>query len=156
MFWPTVYKSQERYAGIKGTVAQGRNPPLFLVFIVCQDSLSFLRYKEVNSRNCQKKPLADLNNFPSKRAPVSPLSIGLHLLTLRQKQKVAVLFTKVSTLTPKNVQPPAAGTPLDRAIPKAANTSGSTGCIYPANLVSIAPHVSEIWLTRNFPPLNSM
>ena len=54
MFWPTVYKSQERYAGINDTVAQGRNPPLFLVFIVCRDSLSFLRYKEVNSRNCQK------------------------------------------------------------------------------------------------------
>ena len=54
MFWPTVYKSQERYAGINGTVAQGRNPPLFLVYIVCRDSLSFLRYKEVNSKNCQK------------------------------------------------------------------------------------------------------
>jgi len=54
MFWPTVYKSQERYAGINGTVAQGRNPPLFLAFIVCRDSLSFLRYKEVNSKNCQK------------------------------------------------------------------------------------------------------
>ena len=53
MFWPTVY--QERYAGINGTVAQGRTPPLFLVFIVCRDSLSFLRYKEVNSKNCQKK-----------------------------------------------------------------------------------------------------
>ena len=54
MFWPTVYKSQKRYAGINGTVAQGRNPPLFLVFIVCRDSLSFLRYKKVNSKNCQK------------------------------------------------------------------------------------------------------
>jgi len=54
MFWLTVYKSQERYAGINGTVAQGRNPPLLLVFIVCRDSLSFLRYKEVNSKNCQK------------------------------------------------------------------------------------------------------
>ena len=54
MFWPTVYKSQERYAGINGTVSQGRNTPLFLVFIVCRDSLSFLRYKEVNSKNCQK------------------------------------------------------------------------------------------------------
>lgn len=31
-------------------------------------------------------------------------------MTLRQKQKVAVLFTKISTLTPNNVQPPAAGT----------------------------------------------
>ena len=55
MFWPTLYKSQERYAGINGTGAQGRNPPLFLVFIVCLESLSFLRYKEVNSRNCAKK-----------------------------------------------------------------------------------------------------
>jgi len=55
MFWPTVYKSEERYAGINGTVAQGRNPPLFLVFIVCRDSLSFLRYKEVDSENCKKK-----------------------------------------------------------------------------------------------------
>ena len=52
-------------------------------------------------------PWPILNNFPSKRAPVSPLSIGLHLVTPRQKQKVAVLFTKVSTLTPKNVQSPA-------------------------------------------------
>jgi len=73
------------------------------------------------------------------------------LMTLRQKQKVAVLFTKMSTLTPKNVQPPAAGTPLDRATPKAENTSGSTGCIYPANLVSIAPRISEIWITQYFP-----
>jgi len=95
--------------------------------------------------------LADLKNFASKRAPAYPLSIGLHLMTLRQKQKVAVLFTKMSTLTPKNVQPPAAGTPLDRATPKAENTSGSTGCIYPANLVSIAPRVSEIWITQYFP-----
>ena len=72
-------------------------------------------------------------------------------MTLRQKQKVAVLFTKMSTLTPINVQPPAAGTPFDRATPKAENTSGSTGCIYPANLVSIAPRVSEIWITQYFP-----
>ena len=110
MFWPTVYKSQERYAGINGTVAQGRNPPLFLVFIVCRDYLSFLRYKEVNFRNCQKvsifvffgppcrNPLANVKKFASKRAPAYPLSIGLHLMTLRQKQKVAVLFTKMSTL----------------------------------------------------------
>ena len=31
MFWPTVYKSQERYAGINGTVAQGRSSPNYLV-----------------------------------------------------------------------------------------------------------------------------
>ena len=55
MFWPTVYKSQERYASINGTVAQGRNPSLFLVFIVCQDSLSFLRYKEVKSPKIVEK-----------------------------------------------------------------------------------------------------
>ena len=55
MFWPTVYKSQERYASINGTVAQGRNPSLFLVFIVCRDSLSFLRYKEVKSPKLSKK-----------------------------------------------------------------------------------------------------
>ena len=72
-------------------------------------------------------------------------------MTLRQKQKVAVLFTKISTLAPKNVQPPAAGTLLDRATPKAENTSGSTWCIYPANLVSIAPRLSEIWITQYFP-----
>jgi len=29
--------------------------------------------------------------------------------------------------------------------------SGSTGCINPANLVSIAPRVSEIWITQYFP-----
>ena len=63
MFWPTVYKSQERYAGINGTVAQWRNPPLILVSIVCRDSLSFLRYKDVNSKNCQKK--FKLQNFIS-------------------------------------------------------------------------------------------
>ena len=57
-----------------------------------------------------RNPLADLKNFASKRAPAYPLSIGLHLMTLRQKQKVAVLFTKISTLTSNNVQPPAAGT----------------------------------------------
>ena len=55
MFWLTVYKSQERHAGINGTVAQGRNPPLFLVFIVCRDSLSFLRYKEVNVKSKLQK-----------------------------------------------------------------------------------------------------
>ena len=83
--------------------------------------------------------MADLKNFASKRALAYPLSIGLHLMTFRQKkQKVAVLFTKMST-------------PLDRATPKAENTSGSTGCIYPANLVSIAARVSEIWITQYFP-----
>ena len=58
-----------------------------------------------------------MNNFPSKRAPVSPLSIGLHLVMLGQKQKAAVLFTKVSTLTPKNFQPPAPGAPMVRSSP---------------------------------------
>ena len=95
--------------------------------------------------------MADLKKFASKRAPVSPLSIGLHLVTLRQKQKVAVLFTKVSTLTPKKCSTPRRWDPLDRATPKAENTSGSTGCIYPANLVSIAPRVSETWITQYFP-----
>jgi len=71
-------------------------------------------------------------------------------MTLKQKQKVAVLFTKMSTLTPK-CSTPATGTPLHRATPKAENTSGSTGCIYPVNFVSIAPRVSEIWITQYFP-----
>ena len=52
---------------------------------------------------------------------------------------------------PKKCSTPAAGTPLNRATPKAENTSGSTGCIYPANLVSIAPRVSEIWITQYLP-----
>ena len=50
-----------------------------------------------------RNPLADLKNFASKRAPAYPLSIGLHLMTLTQKQKVAVLFTEVSTLNPKKM-----------------------------------------------------
>ena len=58
-----------------------------------------------------RNPLADLKHFAPKRAPAYPLSVGLHLMTLRQKQKVAVLFTKMSTLTPKNVQPPPLGPP---------------------------------------------
>ena len=33
---------------------------------------------------------------------------------------------------PKKCSTPAAWTPLDRATPKAENTSGSTGCIYPS------------------------
>ena len=97
---------------------------------MCRYALSFLGYKEVNSRNCQKSgnyrifsppcrnPLADLKNFASKRAPAYPLSTGLHLMTLRQKQKkVAVLFTKMSTLTSKNVQTPAPGAPMGRSSP---------------------------------------
>ena len=39
-------------------------------------------------------------------------------MTLRQKQKVAVLFTKMSTLTPKNVQPPPLGPPSTERPPK--------------------------------------
>ena len=89
---------------------------------MCRYSLSFLRYKELNSRNCQKSinfrlgppcrnPLADLKNFASKRAAAYPLSIGLHLMTLRQTQKVAVLFTNMSTLTPKMFNPPPQGPP---------------------------------------------
>ena len=42
-----------RYGGpesYKGTAAQGRYPPLFLVLLMCRYSLSFLRYKEVNKK----------------------------------------------------------------------------------------------------------
>jgi len=118
--------------------------------------LSFLRYKEVNSRNCQKSinyhifgapcrnPLADLKNFASKRAPAYPLSIGLHLMTLRQKQQVAVLFTKVSTLTPKNVQPPAPGAPMGRSSPNYLVPVPGVCSTLIQNFTPIAPSCVEI------------
>ena len=72
-------------------------------------------------------------------------------MTLRQKQKVSCPIHENEYPHPKKCSTPAAGTPLDRATPKAENTCGSTGCIYPANLVSIAPRVSEICITQYFP-----
>ena len=124
---------------------------------MCRYSLSFLRYKEVNSRNCQKSinfrilwatvyrnPLADLNYFPSKRATVSPPSIELHLVTLRQKQKVAVLFTKVSTLTSKNVQPPAPGAPIGRSSPSYLVPVPGVCSTLSQNFTPIAPSCVEI------------
>ena len=84
MFWPTtVYKSQERYAGINGTAAQGI-PTFIFGTLMCRYSLSFLRYKEVNSRNCQC-------------AQVCALHTGPHLASLRKIEMVAVLCTNETT-----------------------------------------------------------
>ena len=122
---------------------------------MCRYSLSFLRYKEVNSRNCQKSinfrifgspcsnPLADLKNFASKRAPAYPLS-GLHLMTLTQKQKVAVLFTKVSTLIPKNFQPTAPGAPMGRSSPNYLVPVPGVCSTLSQNFTPIAPSCVEI------------
>jgi len=134
---------------------------------MCRYSLSFLGYKEVNSRNCQKSinfrifwppcrnPWADLKNFASKRAPAYPLSIGLHLMTLRQKQKVAVLFTKMSTLTPKNVQPPAAGTPSTERPQKQRILLGAQD-VYTRRIWCRSPHAFPRYGLRNISPLTSM
>jgi len=123
---------------------------------MCRYALSFLGYKEVNSRNCQKSgnyrifsppcrnPLADLKNFASKRAPAYPLCTGLHLMTLRQKQKVAVLFTKMSTLTPKNVQPPAPGAPMGRSSPNYLVPVPGVCSTLSQNFTPIAPSCVEI------------
>jgi len=97
-----------------------------------------------------RNPLADLKIFASKRASAYPLSIGLHLMMLRQKQKVAVLFTKMSALTPKKCSTPCRWHPPRPSDPKSGEYFWEHS-IYPANLVSIAPRVSEIWITQYFP-----
>ena len=91
-----------------------------------------------------RNPLADLKNLASKRAPAYPLSIGLHLMTLRQKQKVAVLFTKVSTLTPKNFQPPAPGAPMGRSSPNYLVPVPGVCSTLSQNFTPIAPSCVEI------------
>jgi len=100
-------------------------------------------------------PLADLKNFASKRAPAYPLSIGLHLMTLRQKQKVAVLFTKMSTLTPKNIQPPTAGTPSTEQPQKRRILLGAQD-VYTLRIWCRSPHAFPRYGLRNISPLTSM
>ena len=85
-----------------------------------------------------------MNNFPSKRAPISPLSIGLHLVMLRQKQKVAVLLTKLSTLTPKNFQLPAPAAPMGRSSPNYLVPVPGVCSTLSQNFTPIAPSCVEI------------
>jgi len=65
-------------------------------------------------------------------------------VTLRQKQKVAVLFTKVSTLTPKNFQPPAPGAPMGRSSPNYLVPVPVVCSILSQNFTPIAPSCVEI------------
>ena len=66
-----------------------------------------------------RNALTDLDGSTLECAQVCALHTGLHLASLREIEKVAVLFTKMSTLTPKNVQPPApkAPGPMGRSSP---------------------------------------
>ena len=125
---------------------------------MCRYSLSFLRYKEVNSRNCQKSinyrifgppcrnPLGDLKNFASKRAPAYTLSIGLHSMTLRQKQKVAVLFTKMHFLYPhlKKCSTPRPRGPMGRSPPNYLVPVHDVCSTLSQNFTPIAPSCVEI------------
>ena len=128
--------------------------PIF--FVVSEIQRSILqklskKYKFSYFLGHRVKTLGRFEKFCIKTcASLYPLSIGLHLMTLRQKQKVAVLFTKVSTLTPKNVQPPPLGPPSTERPQKRRILLGAQD-VYPANLVSIAPRISETWITQYFP-----
>ena len=76
-------------------------------------------------------------------------------MTLRQKQKVAVLFTKVSTLTPKNVQPPAAGTPSSERPQKRRILLGAQD-VYTLRIWCRSPHAFPRYGLRNISRLTSM
>ena len=69
-------------------------------------------------------------------------------MTLRQKQKVAVLFTKMSTLTPKNVQPPPLGSPSTERPQKWRILLGAQD-VYTLRIWCRSPHAFPRYGLRN-------